>query len=113
MTLHLGQLGHNIAHTRPEHSIHTSLLLRSSRPLTQAVASRVVEDSTCACTTANGAVLAADQLPSTVPAELTLKILDIPPTVRLPALVKHILAQDTGLLSETICNALNLPQVTT
>ena len=42
---------------------------------------------------------------------LTLQVLSIPPTVRLPALVKHLLAKDSVLLSDAICEALDLPKV--
>ena len=39
------------------------------------------------------------------------RALDIPPTVHLGARVEHILVDEPGLLSQTIADALSLPQV--
>ncbi|KAK9814867.1 hypothetical protein WJX73_000798 [Symbiochloris irregularis] len=44
------------------------------------------------------------------PRHLTLEVLSIPPTVRLPAQVKHLLAKESVLLSEAVSSALDLPQ---
>ena len=51
-----------------------------------------------------------DQLESN-PRDLTLRVLDIPPSVRLPPRVEHLLVKEPDLLSNTISKALDLPQV--
>lgn len=56
------------------------------------------------------AVLAADRLDPGVPLATSLHILDIPPTVRLPAVVRHLLAKEEGLLSDSVSEGLGLPK---
>ena len=42
----------------------------------------------------------------------TLRVLDIPPMVRLPPDVRHLLAEEDGRLSEVVCAHVDVPQVT-